>query len=60
MEAKGTNNRLTDYIYHEYNTPMFTAKVSCCEYPVVENVPYIWKEILIPIKNFLNILKTGK
>ncbi|KAK4878716.1 hypothetical protein RN001_011222 [Aquatica leii] len=55
----GTDDVLTDYIYHEYNVPMFTPKISCCEYPAVENLPYIWREVLDPIMNFLAITKTG-
>ncbi|KAF2900813.1 hypothetical protein ILUMI_05352 [Ignelater luminosus] len=55
----GTDDILTDYIYHEYNTPMFTTKITCCEYPAVENIPYIWRETLIPSMNFLSIVKTG-
>lgn len=38
---------------------MFTATVSCCKYPAVDNLPYIWREILDPIMNLLTITKTG-
>ncbi|KAF5286929.1 hypothetical protein FQR65_LT12388 [Abscondita terminalis] len=55
----GTDDLLTDYIYTEYNIPMFTPKISCCEYPAVENLPYVWREVLDPIMNFLAITKTG-
>ncbi|KAF5285144.1 hypothetical protein FQA39_LY16833 [Lamprigera yunnana] len=55
----GTDDILTDYIYHEYNIPMFTAKITCCEYPAVENIPYIWREVLNPLMNFLAITNTG-
>lgn len=33
--------------------------ISCCKYPAVENLPYIWREILNPTMNFLTITKTG-
>ncbi|KAK5638630.1 hypothetical protein RI129_012925 [Pyrocoelia pectoralis] len=55
----GTDDILTDFIYHEYNTAMFTPKISCCEYPAVENLPYIWREVFDPIMNLLAITKTG-
>ncbi|GJQ81229.1 hypothetical protein Trydic_g20448 [Trypoxylus dichotomus] len=54
-----TNDTITDFIYHEYDTPMFTATVSCCEYPAVENLPYIWRESLDALKSLLGIVKTG-
>lgn len=57
--AVGTDDMLTDYMYHEYNTPMFTPKISCCQYPAVENIPYIWREILQPTMDLLKIIKTG-
>lgn len=58
-EIKATDEIITDFIYHEYNTPVFTAKVSCCEYPAVENLPYIWTETLMALKNLIGVVKTG-
>lgn len=56
----GTDNVLTDYIYHEYNTPMITTKISCCEYPVAKHLPLIWRNILKPTMELLNSVLTGK
>lgn len=56
----GTDEVLTDYIYHEYNTPMMTAKVSCCEYPAIGNIPYIWRDILEPSMSLLKLVNTGR
>ncbi|KAB0791260.1 hypothetical protein PPYR_03060 [Photinus pyralis] len=55
----GTDDILTDFVYHEYNTAMITPKVSCCEYPAVGNLPYIWREVLEPIMALLSITRTG-
>lgn len=57
---ENTNDILTDFLFHEYDTPMFTAKISCCQYPSVYNIPYIWRDILKPTMRLLNIVKTGK
>lgn len=54
-----TDDLITDFIYHEYDTPMYTAKVSCCEYPAVENLPFIWRESLEALKALIGIVKTG-
>ncbi|KAJ8917356.1 hypothetical protein NQ315_002378 [Exocentrus adspersus] len=58
-QTKGTDNDLTDYLYREYNTPVLTAKVSCCEYPAVGNIPYIWRDILAPVMSVINSALTG-
>lgn len=55
-----TDDTITDFIYHEYDIPMYTAAVSCCEYPAVENLPFIWREALDAVKSLLGIVKTGK
>lgn len=54
-----TDQILTDHIYEEYGVPMFTARINCCRYPPVNNLPYIWRETLEPSMNFLNQLRTG-
>ncbi|KAI4454464.1 protease m14 carboxypeptidase [Holotrichia oblita] len=54
-----TDDTITDFIYHEYDIPMYTAAVSCCEYPAVENLPFIWREALDAVKSLLGIVKTG-
>lgn len=59
-QVMGTDDVLTDYLYHEYDTPVMTAKVSCCEYPAVDNLPYIWRDVLQPAMNLLNLVNTGK
>lgn len=59
-QVEGTNGDLTDYLYKEYNTPMLTAKVSCCEYPAIANIPYIWRDILAPIMSVLESTLTGE
>lgn len=59
-QVVGTDDILTDYLYHEYNTPLMTAKVSCCEYPAVGNIPYIWREILAPSMKLLSMVNTGR
>ncbi|CAG9814957.1 unnamed protein product [Phaedon cochleariae] len=59
MSNKGTDSILTDYLYHEYNTAVLTAKVSCCEYPAVGNIPYIWRDILAPLMRVLASTLTG-
>lgn len=56
----GTDDVLTDYIYNEYNTPVMTAKVTCCEYPSVANIPYIWRDILAPSMSLLQLVNTGR
>ncbi|XP_074039541.1 carboxypeptidase D svr [Leptinotarsa decemlineata] len=56
---KGTDSLLTDYLYHEYYTPVITSKVSCCEYPAIENIPYIWRDVLDPIMTVLSSTLTG-
>lgn len=55
----GTDDILTNYVYHEYYTLLLTAKVSCCDYPAVENLPYIWREVLAPLMAVLNKTTTG-
>ncbi|CAH1132734.1 unnamed protein product [Ceutorhynchus assimilis] len=55
----GTDGIVTDFLYKEYYTPMLTLKVSCCEYPAVENLPYIWRDILDPVMSILNATRTG-
>ncbi|XP_050292877.1 carboxypeptidase D [Anthonomus grandis grandis] len=54
-----TDTVLTDFLFREYYTPMLTVKVSCCEYPAVENLPYIWRDILDPLMSILNATRTG-
>ncbi|KRT86412.1 hypothetical protein AMK59_366, partial [Oryctes borbonicus] len=54
-----TDDTITDFMYHEYDTPIYTATVSCCEYPAVENLPFIWRESLDALKSLLGIVKTG-
>ncbi|KAJ8958532.1 hypothetical protein NQ318_002327 [Aromia moschata] len=58
-KSKVRTTALTDYLYHEYNTPLITAKVSCCEYPDVGSIPYIWRDILAPIMSVLETTLTG-
>lgn len=55
----GTQDTLTNYLYNEYDTPVFTAKVSCCSYPAIENVPYIWREVMFPLMDVLELATTG-
>ncbi|KAL1501684.1 hypothetical protein ABEB36_006968 [Hypothenemus hampei] len=55
----GTDSVLTDFLFKEYFTPMITLKVSCCDYPAVESLPYIWENILNPIMSVLNTTRTG-
>lgn len=50
---------LLDYIFKEYNTPMFTQKLSCCKYPDVSVLPYIWRDHLKSIMTFLGLARTG-
>ncbi|KAH1018050.1 hypothetical protein HUJ05_005875 [Dendroctonus ponderosae] len=38
---------------------MITLKVSCCDYPAVENLPYIWRDMLAPVMALLNATRTG-
>lgn len=59
-QVLGTDDVLTDYLYHEYDTPVLTMKVSCCQYPAVDNLPYIWRDVLQPTMNLLNLVNTGK
>lgn len=59
-QIKGTDQIITNYLYHEYNTPILTAKVSCCEYPDVANLPYIWRDIVNPMMEVFNSSLTGK
>lgn len=59
-KVSGTDNIVTDFLFKEYYTPMLTLKVSCCEYPAVENLPYIWRDIVDPIMSVLNATRTGK
>lgn len=56
----GTDLLLTKYLYTEYGTPVLTAKVTCCEYPAVANIPYIWRDTLDPIMRVLSTTLTGK
>ncbi|KAJ8930584.1 hypothetical protein NQ314_016596 [Rhamnusium bicolor] len=58
-QIKGTDYVLTDYLYKEYNTPLLTAKISCCEYPDIGNIPYVWRDILAPIMSVLESTLTG-
>ncbi|KAK9874298.1 hypothetical protein WA026_002650 [Henosepilachna vigintioctopunctata] len=58
-DRTGTQNMLTDYLYRELDTPILTAKVSCCSYPAVENLPYIWREILAPVMEVLKLASLG-
>ncbi|XP_056640520.1 carboxypeptidase D [Diorhabda sublineata] len=59
MTKTGTDKLITEYLYHGYNIPMLTAKVSCCEYPDVGNIPYIWRDTLDPIMRVLSASLTG-
>lgn len=56
----GTGQVITDYLYHEYNTPVLTAKISCCEYPAIDSVPYIWRDVLNPFMTVLGYSLTGE
>lgn len=58
-QIKGTDQIITNYLYHGYQTPMLTAKVSCCEYPAIANVPYIWRDILNPMMKVVSSSLTG-
>lgn len=55
----GTDSVITDFLFKEYYTPMMTLKVSCCNYPAVENLPYIWRDMLTPVMTVLNATRTG-
>jgi len=57
--TSGTDAITTDFLFKEYYTPMLTLKVSCCDYPAVENLPYIWRDILAPLMSILNATRTG-
>ncbi|XP_076253987.1 carboxypeptidase D svr [Rhynchophorus ferrugineus] len=57
--SSGTDSLLTDFLFKEYDTPMITAKVSCCDYPSVDNIPYIWRDVLDPLMAILNATRTG-
>lgn len=59
-QMKGTDQIITNYLLHNYQTPILTAKVSCCEYPVIGNVPYIWRDILSPMMKVVTSCLTGK
>lgn len=59
-QIKGTDIALTQYLYNEFNTPVLTAKVSCCEYPAIGNIPYVWRDILQPIMKALESALTGE
>ncbi|XP_017777270.1 PREDICTED: carboxypeptidase D [Nicrophorus vespilloides] len=54
-----TDGNLTEFIASEYGTAMFTAKVSCCQYPSIENIPFIWREVITPAIKFLSQTRTG-
>ncbi|KAL3271051.1 hypothetical protein HHI36_021551 [Cryptolaemus montrouzieri] len=58
-DFSGTQNNLTEYLYREYDMPVLTAKVSCCSYPAVENLPYIWREVMLPIMKVLELASIG-
>lgn len=57
--VKSTDLSLTNAIYRDYNIPMLTEKVSCCEYPFVGDLPYIWRQSLQPLMTVLNFTTTG-
>ncbi|VEN63122.1 unnamed protein product [Callosobruchus maculatus] len=57
--TKGTDELLTEYLYREYNAPMLTAKVSCCEYPAIANIPFIWRDTLEAIMKVISTTLTG-
>lgn len=56
---KGTDEAITETLYKDYNIPVLTAKVSCCVYPSIDNIPYIWRDTLEPIMTVLNFASTG-
>lgn len=58
--VKGTNQSLTDWIYENYAVPVITGKVSCCEYPAVNDIPYIWRETLSSFMTVLTSTLTGE
>nr|CAH7712255.1 unnamed protein product [Callosobruchus chinensis] len=57
--TKGTDELLTEYLYREYNAPMLTAKVSCCEYPAIANIPFIWRDTLDAMMKVISTTLTG-
>lgn len=57
--TRGTNINMTEYLYNAYSTPVITAKVSCCDYPAIENIPFVWRDVLPPIMAVLNMTRTG-
>ncbi|XP_065172246.1 carboxypeptidase D-like [Atheta coriaria] len=58
-QSVGTDTNLTEHVLTEFGLPMFTAKVSCCDYPAISNVPWIWREVLAPSVAFLRQVRTG-
>uniref|UniRef100_A0A6P7FUX0 Carboxypeptidase D n=1 Tax=Diabrotica virgifera virgifera TaxID=50390 RepID=A0A6P7FUX0_DIAVI len=56
---KGTDALLTEFLYHEYGIPMLTAKVSCCDYPFIANIPFVWRDSLEPLMRVLSSTLTG-
>lgn len=56
---KGTDEAITEALYKDYNIPVLTTKVSCCVYPSIDNIPYIWRDTLEPIMTVLNFASTG-
>ncbi|KAJ3651200.1 hypothetical protein Zmor_017252 [Zophobas morio] len=56
---KGTDDEITSAFYREYNVPVLTAKVSCCDYPFVGDIPYIWRQSLAPLMTVLTFTTTG-
>lgn len=50
---------LIDYMYNEYNTPMLTHMLGCCQYPDVSSLPYIWRDHLKSLMDFLSLTRTG-
>ncbi|XP_044260416.1 carboxypeptidase D isoform X2 [Tribolium madens] len=57
--VKGTDETITDVIYREFGVPVITGKVTCCEYPSVVDIPYIWREALTPLMTVLTFTTTG-
>ena len=56
---KGTDDEITSAFYREYNVPVITAKVSCCVYTFVGDIPYIWRQSMAPLMTVLTFTTTG-
>lgn len=54
-----TLQKVTNLLYSEYQVPMFTLKLHCCEIPTDQEIAMVWRHNIHKMLNFLKLTETG-